>query len=42
MAHPYHAHRQTKVEHERVHHIAKHYAHGGAVHDDEKEDRALF
>ena len=31
MAHPFQAHRQTKVEHERVKHIAKGYAAGGAV-----------
>lgn len=31
MAHPYSAHRQTKVEHDRVGHITKDYASGGAV-----------
>lgn len=31
MAHPFQAHRQTKVEHDRVKHIAKGYADGGAV-----------
>jgi hypothetical protein len=31
MAHPHHAHRQTKVEHSRVAHITRGYASGGAV-----------
>jgi hypothetical protein len=42
MAHPYQSERQTKVEHRRVAHITKGYASGGAVHDDEAEDRALI
>ena len=43
--HPYHEHRQHKVERERVGHIAhghKHRADGGRVHGDEAEDRKLF
>jgi len=41
--HPYAAHRQHKVEHQRVGHITKGYASGGAVHhDDEAEDRAMI
>lgn len=32
LAHPYAAHKQTKVEHSRVSHITKGYAKGGAVH----------
>ena len=42
MAHPHHEHRQHKVEHRRVAHITKGYAHGGAVHGDEAEDRRLI
>jgi hypothetical protein len=38
MAHPYSQHRQTKVEHERVRHIAKGYARGGAVEPEMEED----
>lgn len=39
--HPFAAHRAHKVERERIGHITKGYASGGAVHDDEKEDRKL-
>ena len=39
--HPYHAHRQGKVEHRRVGHITKGYAAGGAVHSDAAEDRKM-
>lgn len=42
MAHPHHAHRQHHVEKRRVHHIAKGYAHGGAVHSDAAEDAAMI
>jgi hypothetical protein len=45
MAHPYHQHRQHKVEHRRVGHIAHGYASGGGVrveHTDEGADRKLF
>ena len=47
MAHPHAARRQTKVEHQRVAHITKGYASGGAVNDatelhpDEKADIKL-
>ena len=43
--HPFHAHRQHKVEKDRVSHIAghKHRASGGrATHSDEKQDRKLI
>jgi hypothetical protein len=39
--HPYAAHRDHKVQHQRVAHIAKGYASGGAVHSDEAEDRKV-
>ncbi len=42
MAHPFHEHKDHKVQKKRVHHIAKGYASGGAVHDDEKADAALI
>jgi hypothetical protein len=42
MAHPYHEHMDHKKQKSRVSHIAHHYAHGGAVHGDEKEDKALI
>ncbi len=42
MTHPHAAHRQHHVEHRRVAHITKGYAHGGAVHGDEAEDKALI
>ena len=42
MAHPYHEHRQHKVEHSRVGHITRGYAKGGAVHYDEAEDEKLI
>src|ERR1700732_4307740 len=43
MAHPFHEHRQHKVEHSRVGHITRGYASGGGVgHSDEKQDRKLF
>lgn len=42
MSHPHHEHRQHKVERERVKHITKGYAHGGAVHADEKADMKLI
>lgn len=41
MAHPYASHRQHSVERSRVSRMAKGYATGGAVHPDEKEDKAL-
>ena len=42
MAHPYHEHKQHKVERQRVHHITRGYASGGAVkHEDEAEDRKM-
>ena len=41
MGHPFAAHRQHHVEKERVSHIHKGYAKGGAVHSDEAEDKAL-
>jgi hypothetical protein len=41
LAHPFAAHRQNKVEHARVAHIAKGYAAGGGVHDDAAEDRKM-
>lgn len=40
--HPFKSHRATKVEHDRVAKITKGYAQGGAVHEDEAEDRKLF
>jgi len=42
MSHPHAEHRQSKVEHRRVAHITRHYATGGAVHADEKADKALI
>lgn len=39
MSHPHHEHRAHKHEKSRVAHITKGYASGGAVHDDEAEDR---
>jgi hypothetical protein len=43
MAHPYHAHRQQHLEKSRVHSLCRGgYAKGGAVHGDEKEDKALI
>ena len=42
MAHPHSQHRQHLVEKSRVAHLTKHYASGGAVHGDEKEDKALI
>ena len=42
MAHPHHEHRDHKVQHRRVAHLTKGYAHGGAVHSDEAEDKALI
>lgn len=42
MAHPFASHRQHKHEHDRVGHITRGYASGGAVHDDEAADRKLF
>lgn len=43
MAHQFSAHRQNKVEHDRVGRITRGYAKGGAVkHSDEAEDRKLF
>ena len=41
MSHPHHEHRDHKVQHRRVAHITKGYAHGGAVHSDEAEDRKM-
>ena len=41
MAHPYHEHRAGKVEKRRVAERMKGYAHGGAVHEDEKQDKKL-
>ena len=41
MTHPHAEHRQHKVERRRVHQMLKGYAAGGAVHDDEREDKAL-
>lgn len=41
MAHPFASHRQHSVERSRVARMAKGYATGGAVHPDEKEDKAL-
>ncbi len=38
MAHPFEAHRQQKVERERVGHITKGYASGGAVRSDSSDD----
>lgn len=42
MSHPFAEHRQSKVEHSRVSHIAKGYASGGAVHADAAEDAAMI
>ena len=42
MAHPHHEHKDHKVQKRRVAHITKHYAHGGAVHEDEAEDKKLI
>lgn len=42
MSHPFSEHRQSKVEHSRVAHIAKGYASGGAVHEDAAEDAAMI
>jgi hypothetical protein len=42
MAHTYQEHREHKVAHSRVSHIAKGYATGGGVHGDEAEDKALI
>lgn len=42
MAHPFQEHRGHKHEKSRVAHIAHGYAHGGAVHEDEAEDRKLI
>ncbi len=42
MAHPHEQHKDHKVQHRRVGHITKGYAAGGAVHDDEKADKALI
>lgn len=41
MTHPHSEHRQHKVERRRVSQMLKGYASGGAVHDDEREDKAL-
>lgn len=41
MAHPFQAHKDHKVRHERVAHITKGYASGGGVHSDVAEDRRL-
>jgi hypothetical protein len=40
--HPHHEHRAHKKERARVGHITKGYAHGGAVHGDEAQDRKLI
>ncbi len=40
MSHPYAEHRAHKHEKSRVHHIAGHYAAGGAVGSDTQEDRS--
>lgn len=42
MAHPHATSRQHLVEKSRVAHLTKHYASGGAVHGDEKADKALI
>jgi hypothetical protein len=42
MAHPHNEHRVHKVEKRRVAHLTKHYAAGGAVHEDEVADKKLI
>lgn len=42
MAHPHHEHKAHRVEKRRVAHLTKHYAAGGAVHEDEAADKKLI
>ena len=42
MSHPFQSVRQNVVQHARVGSITKHYATGGAVHDDVAEDKKLI
>lgn len=42
MAHPFQEHRQSKVEHGRVAQLTRGYAAGGAVHDDDAEDKVAI